>query len=91
MPILIILLMVAVLAIAVSLQNAVQISVSMLFWKFESSLALVLLVTFAIGMVVGLFVISPALLKRKFMVSKQQKKIRELEGIIRGDGDSSEE
>lgn len=46
---LIVAIIVAILAVVFALQNAVPITVSFLTWRFESSLALVLLITVALG------------------------------------------
>ncbi|HBY56445.1 MAG TPA: DUF1049 domain-containing protein [Candidatus Atribacteria bacterium] len=70
---------VAILAVVFALQNAVPIKVSFLTWKFESSLALVLLITVALGIIMGLLVSVPSKIKRMKLISSQKKKIQELE------------
>ena len=55
----------AVIAIVFALQNAAPVTVSFLFWKFEASLALVLLLTFALGVVVSALISIPVLMKRR--------------------------
>jgi uncharacterized integral membrane protein len=72
-------LIVSILAGVFALQNAVQISISFLLWKVDGSLALVLLVTFALGCLVSFLVLTPAMVRRRRAVSQQQKKIAELE------------
>ncbi|MDP6776078.1 MAG: LapA family protein [Candidatus Latescibacteria bacterium] len=69
---LIIALVVAILSVVFAVQNTAPVTVSLLGWKFESSLALVLLVTFALGVVTSLLVSIPAMVKRR------RRKIREL-------------
>jgi uncharacterized integral membrane protein len=54
-----------------------------LVWKFEGSLALVLMLTFTLGVLVSLLVSIPAILKRRSAISNQQKKIAELENSLR--------
>jgi len=76
---LIIALVIAVLAVVFALQNAVPISVAFLVWKFETSLALVLLIALASGFLMGLLASAPAMIKRMRIISNQMKKIRELE------------
>ena len=39
----------AALGVAFALQNSIPVTVAFLFWRFDSSLALVLLLTLAIG------------------------------------------
>jgi len=76
---LIVAIIVAILAVVFALQNAVPIIVSFLTWRFESSLALVLLITLALGIIMSLLVSVPSMIKRRKMISSQKKKIQELE------------
>ena len=76
---LILALVIAVLSVVFALQNAVVIPVSLLFWEVRSSLALVLLVTLALGIVVGLLAMAPSLIKRSIKISQQHKKIKQLQ------------
>jgi uncharacterized integral membrane protein len=46
-------------------------------WKFEGSLALAPMLTFASGVLVSLLVSIPAILKRRSAISNQKKKIEE--------------
>ena len=79
---------VAILAVVFALQNAVPIAVSFLTWKFESSLALVLLITFALGILMSLLVSVPSMIKRKRMISNQKKEIQELESSLQRENES---
>jgi len=89
---LIVAIIVAILAVAFALQNAVPIAVSFLTWKFESSLALVLLITVALGISMSLLVSVPSMIKTRKMISGLRKKIRELEnGLQKGVGSIIEE
>ncbi|MFW6249257.1 MAG: LapA family protein [Bacteroidota bacterium] len=47
-------LVISILAVIFALQNADPVLVKLWFWKFESSLALVLLVFLAIGAILGI-------------------------------------
>jgi len=76
---LIVAIIVAILAVVFALQNAVPITVSFLTWKFESSLALVLLITIALGVIMSLLVSVPSMIKTRKMISGQKKRIKELE------------
>jgi len=76
---LIVAIIVAILAVVFALQNAVPITVSFLTWRFESSLALVLLITLALGIIMSLLVSVPSMIKTRKMISSQKKKIQELE------------
>jgi len=79
---------VAILAVVFALQNAVPITVSFLTWKFGSSLALVLLITVALGILMSLLVSVPSIVKTRKMISSQKKKIQELEGGLQRESES---
>ena len=69
----------AVLATVFALQNAVPVTVTVLRWKYESSLALVLLAALTTGAVIGLMSTMPALLKKKWAISSQRRRLKDLE------------
>jgi putative membrane protein len=77
--ILIIALLIAILAVIFALQNAIPVSITFLVWKTEGSLALVLLVTLAVGAVVGLLVSLPGRIRGAWTAGSQKKKLTELE------------
>jgi uncharacterized integral membrane protein len=72
-------LIVSILAGVFALQNAIPISVSFLLWKVDGSLALVLLITFALGSLVSFLVLIPSMVRRRRTVAQQHRKIAELE------------
>jgi uncharacterized integral membrane protein len=74
-----------VLALAISmlagffaLQNTLPIAVTFLLWTFEGSLALVLLVAFASGVLVSLLLLAPAMIKGRLTIARQNSEITEL-------------
>lgn len=73
----------AILTVIFALQNAIPVGVTFLVWKFEGSLALVLMLTFALGVLVSLLLSIPAILKRRSAISNQKKKIEELANRLR--------
>jgi uncharacterized integral membrane protein len=73
----------AILTVIFALQNAIPVGVTFLVWKFEGSLALVLMLTFALGVLVSSLVSIPAMVKRRSAISNQKKKIEELENRLR--------
>jgi uncharacterized integral membrane protein len=79
---LVIALIVSILASTFALQNAVPITVTFLLWQFEGSLALVLLSAFALGVAVGLLALAPPMLRRRREISRQSRKITELETTL---------
>jgi uncharacterized integral membrane protein len=85
---LIVAIIVAILAVVFALQNAVPITVSFLTWRFESSLALVLLITVALGILMSLLVSVPSMIKTKRMISSQKKRIRELENGLQKEAEN---
>jgi putative membrane protein len=72
-------LLIAIVALVFALQNAIPVTVALLGWKVESSLALLLLVTLTLGVLLGVSVSMPAILRRSRAISRQKAKITELE------------
>ena len=85
---LIVAIIVAILAVVFALQNAVPIAVSFLAWRFESSLALVLLITLALGIIMSLLVSVPPTIKKMKLISSQKKRIQELESSLQRESES---
>lgn len=54
----------AILTVVFALQNTVPVVVTFLIWKFEGSLAMVLMLTFALGVLVSSLVSIPAIVKK---------------------------
>jgi lipopolysaccharide assembly protein A len=84
MPILylILALVIAVLAVVFALQNSMLVTISFFSWTVSGSLSLVLLATLAIGVLIGLLVLSPTLLRETFKSSSQRKRIDALENEV---------
>lgn len=79
---LILALVIAILVVIFAIQNAITITISVLFWRFQGSLALVLLLTLALGAIAGLLVSIPSLIRRNREIAGQKKKIDELQGSL---------
>ncbi len=73
---------IAFFAIAFALQNNVQVAINLLLWNYQGSLAIVLLSTLAIGVLIGLLVLLPALIKRGWRVSRAKRQTAELENQL---------
>lgn len=73
----------AILTVVFALQNTVPVVVTFLIWKFEGSLAMVLMLTFALGVLVSSLVSIPAIVKRRSATSNQNRNIEELETRLR--------
>jgi uncharacterized integral membrane protein len=52
-------------AVVFGVQNAKPVGVRFLFWAFEGSLGLLLLLAFLLGVLVGLFLVIPKRLSKK--------------------------
>ncbi len=72
-------LVIAVIAVIFALQNSMTVTISFLAWKVTGSLSLVLLITLAIGAIVGLLVLAPSTIKHSFAASGHLKRIGALE------------
>ena len=72
-------LLISVVAVVFALQNTMVITISFLAWKVTGSLSLVLLVTLAIGAVIGLLVLAPSTIKHTLAASGHRKRIGLLE------------
>lgn len=72
-------LLIAFLAIAFALQNNSLVLINLLFWQTRESLALVLLATLALGFMIGLMVMMPALFKRGWRLSRSRQQKTALE------------
>jgi uncharacterized integral membrane protein len=81
--ILILALAIALLAVVFAIQNNIVVKVSFLFWETEGSLALILLITFILGVLVGIFVLIPRLIKAKKLISAQKKEIERLKEEVK--------
>lgn len=75
-------LIIALLAVIFSVQNTEPVTIKFLFWTFQGSLALILMITLVTGVVVGFLTSSPSMLKNRSTISTQKKKIAELEATL---------
>lgn len=69
-------------AISFALQNNNLVTIRFLMWDYRQSLAIVLLVTLALGVCVGLLVSIPAILRRGWQVSRLEKQTIGLESEV---------
>ena len=69
----------AALAVAFAIQNPITVTISFLAWKVTGSLSLVLIITLAIGTVIGLLALAPSAIKNSISVSGHRKRIGALE------------
>jgi len=58
MVLLVILLIVVAMVVIFSVQNAIPVTITFLFWKFEASLAIVLFLTVVAGLIAGILLVT---------------------------------
>jgi lipopolysaccharide assembly protein A len=73
---------VAVGGVAFALQNNVPVTVAFLLWRFDSTLAMVLLLAIALGAIIVALVSTPAALKKQWQLSRQRREIASLNATI---------
>jgi len=66
---------IAIAGVAFAMQNGVPVTVVFLFWRFDGSLAMILLLALAVGAVVMALVSTPATLSSKWAIKRQRKEI----------------
>ena len=67
--------LIAVAAVIFAIQNAEPVTVRLYFWSIDqTSLALILLMTFIIGLATGLLFMAPAIYRRNRSISELRKK-----------------
>lgn len=69
----------AILGVAFAMQNNVPVTVNFLVWRFDSTLAMVLLIALAFGAIVVAFLTTPMTLKRQWQITSQKRRILDLE------------
>jgi len=81
-------LIISVLAVIFAIQNNDPTTITFAVWKYNGSLALVLLVAVAAGVLISFFVSLPSNLRTRWTVRQQRKKMTELEtnlATVRGE------
>jgi putative membrane protein len=76
---LILALVLALIVTIFAVQNNTSIDVTFLAWKIDGSLALILIITFALGILIGLLVSTPAWIRRVRQSAELKRNIRVLE------------
>ena len=71
-------LLIAFLAILFALQNTNLVTIQLFVWEYQQSLALVLLGTLAIGVILGLLVSVPTVIRRNVRISRLQTQVESL-------------
>ena len=76
---LILALILAIIVTIFAVQNNTQININFLVWEVDGSLALILMITFALGILIGLLVSAPAWFRRVRQSVELKKSIHALE------------
>ena len=76
---LVVALLVAILAVVFALLNTAAVTVNLFFVTFESSLALILLLAFSLGILMGILVMMPRIIRNRVTISGQKRKLHQLE------------
>lgn len=71
--------LVAAGGVVFALQNHETVALSLFAWRFEASLAVVVLLALALGGLIVALVSTPSTLRRQWALNRQQKRIEELE------------
>lgn len=79
---LILALIVAIVAVIFALQNPTTVTISLLFWQFEGSMALMLLVALTVGVLISLLLSAPAVIRRSRGAPGDKKTIDTLRGQV---------
>jgi uncharacterized integral membrane protein len=72
---LILALLLAILVTTFAVQNFGTVNVNFLTWKLSGSLALVLLITFSIGILIGILVSAPSTLRKRMEIRGLKKNL----------------
>ena len=71
----------AIAAVAFALQNNVPVTVSFMFWSFDGSLAMVLLLAIGLGAIIAGLVSSPAVIKGQWGTARLRRQVAERDGL----------
>lgn len=70
---------VGIAGVVFAMQNNVPVTVNFLLWRFDSSLAMVLLLAVAVGAIVVALLTTPGTVRRQWVVARQKRRIEDLE------------
>ena len=74
---------VAAIGVAFALQNNVPVTVTFLVWRFDSTLAMVLLIALGLGAIIVALVSTPSVLSRQWLLSRQRREIASLNATVK--------
>ena len=75
-------LVIAIAIVLFAVQNSVIVTVSLLSFHYDGSLALILVVVFTLGLFVGILISVPSLVRKSSDVREQKRRVKQLEESI---------
>lgn len=72
-------LVIAFVIVLFAVQNAGFITVSFFSWQFEGSMVFILVIVFAAGLITGILMALPSILRKSFALREQKRKTKQLE------------
>jgi len=82
-------LLIAIAIILFAIQNSAIVTISFLSFHYTGSLALIVVVLFTAGLLAGLLISLPSLLKKHLALREHKKKIKQLEENSAGSSSSN--
>lgn len=70
---------IAILVAIIAVQNASVVTIAFFNYKFESSLVVVILISFALGLACGIIYMLPSILKKQMQMSGLKKELNKKE------------
>ncbi|MFZ2507043.1 MAG: LapA family protein [Steroidobacteraceae bacterium] len=80
----IIVLAIVIAAVVFAVQNAAPVSIAFFNWRLDASLAIVAILCFACGALVGALLLLPGEIRRRLALRRQRDQIAELESVNAG-------
>ena len=80
---LILALLLAIALVFFAVQNAAIVTVSFLAFRFDGSLAFILVIVFATGFLAGILMSLPSILRKGSALREQKRKVRQLEDAMK--------
>ncbi len=77
-------LLIALAIVFFALQNSAIVTVSFLSFHYNGSLALILVIVFTLGFLVGILISVPSLLRKRSALREQKRRVKQLEEGIAG-------
>ncbi len=72
----------ALLVTVFAVQNIAPAAIQLLFWNVTGSLALILMVTFSVGILIGLMLMIPAAVRGRFQSADLRRTVKSLESRL---------